>query len=295
MPEDTTDLIPDPKSSTDEKLTISNLFEDIKERISSPFFSSFIISWLVINWKIPIVLFWYSTNDLRVDGYDSYLDFIEKYSNGLNIILPPVIGALFYCFAYPFLRDLIKVFNAKRKTATNDKLLKVAKSGQIDMMSYIRIKQDFTKLTYLLENTIKDEKHYSELNRDLILQMGSRDSTISKLDMQISEIQQANNVTKLNGIWEIATFQMENSLAKTYQKVEIKDGIFILLPSRDQIFRIKEFSCNTFTNLILFTGNLNFLDNNIGETHFYALHYTNKFDLLNGLRNSKEKVEFKKL
>jgi hypothetical protein len=36
---------------------VADFFKDVKERFSSPLFSSFIIAWLIINWKVPVAFF----------------------------------------------------------------------------------------------------------------------------------------------------------------------------------------------------------------------------------------------
>ncbi|WP_343788801.1 hypothetical protein [Wandonia haliotis] len=58
----------------------------IKERMKSPFYGTFIISWIICNWKIFVVLFFVSSKDLE----SNKLDFIS------NKLISPLYG-----FTYP--------------------------------------------------------------------------------------------------------------------------------------------------------------------------------------------------
>jgi len=45
----------------------NSLLSLIKERTSTPILANIIIAWLIINWKIPIILFFIASTDIT--GY----------------------------------------------------------------------------------------------------------------------------------------------------------------------------------------------------------------------------------
>ena len=104
---------------------INSLFEQFKDRLTSPIFSSFMISWLVINYKIPIGLFFYKIDDLWRDKYDSYLDLIHDDYNPFHGIILPFTLALAYTFIYPPIKKEINAFNAWITARTDDKIVRL--------------------------------------------------------------------------------------------------------------------------------------------------------------------------
>ncbi len=69
------------------------------ERVSSPFFGTFISSWLVINWKIIYLTFF--VNESKIEGMK--IDYIIKnYSNEWYIYIWPLISTLVLTTLIPF-------------------------------------------------------------------------------------------------------------------------------------------------------------------------------------------------
>src|SRR5215218_7790551 len=95
---------------------LSEFFKDIKDRLASPFFSSFIIAWIVINWKIPIALLWYNQAELQKIGYKSHFDLISKSYDAWYFIGAPLLSALIYCLLFPFVKYSIMIVQAKIRT-----------------------------------------------------------------------------------------------------------------------------------------------------------------------------------
>lgn len=43
---------------------ISEILNSVKERVSNPLIFSFLASWLVYNWKIPVALIWFDEKQI---------------------------------------------------------------------------------------------------------------------------------------------------------------------------------------------------------------------------------------
>src|SRR5207302_5085956 len=99
---------------------ISDFFKELKERISSPLFFSFIVSWLIWNWRIPVALLFYKPSDLIADGYKSYFDVIEKDLHTNYIFCYPLLSAIGYTLLYPLLRSCIEALNTFFRTRGTD-------------------------------------------------------------------------------------------------------------------------------------------------------------------------------
>lgn len=97
-----------------------NLFADfynstrdlILDRVSNPLIFSFVIAWLLSNYKVVMVIFTQQTEafvfDYKIQLIDSYLEI----NHGL---IYPLIGACFYTFMYPFIEQKVAKFTLKRK------------------------------------------------------------------------------------------------------------------------------------------------------------------------------------
>lgn len=107
--------------------TIREFFDDIKGRLSSPILGGFLISWIIFNWKIVIVLVFYKQEDLSLDNYVSYLDFINKHIDiWLNLILP-FSAAFLYTFMFPHIKAYIKEYQAKVLSASESRILNITR------------------------------------------------------------------------------------------------------------------------------------------------------------------------
>ena len=137
---------------------ISEFIKEFRDRLSNQFFSSFIIAWCLINWEIVIGLIFYKITDLYLDGYKSYKHLIESNLNNNSALYYPIICALSYTFAFPFLKNLILAFNAWIKLWGDNWNLKISKNGKIPMHKYMELILEGKEKNQLLEDTIKKQK-----------------------------------------------------------------------------------------------------------------------------------------
>jgi len=86
--------------------TLKDFWKDIKDRISTPFFSSFVISWIIFNYPIVIALLFYKQSELKVDGYSSYLNMIKSCYDSRYMIKYPLIAAALYSV---FFKEILRI------------------------------------------------------------------------------------------------------------------------------------------------------------------------------------------
>ncbi len=80
---------------------LGDIYSTLKERISSPFISSFAIAWSAINYKIFVLLFSDKEYEAKIKLIDEMFDSPDEI--GLFIIMFPLIVAGFYVYAWPLL------------------------------------------------------------------------------------------------------------------------------------------------------------------------------------------------
>ncbi|WMI65383.1 hypothetical protein RBH94_15125 [Aestuariibaculum sp. YM273] len=165
---------------------IKSVFDTSKERMKNPFIASFVLSWIVLNWK-PLVYFIFS--DAKVE--DKILHIDDSY-NWINCTLwYPLFFALFYVLAIPYIMWGF------------EELYSLANRERIDNLTELeghRIEKQITlagsKLR--LENVKADHKEISELNdkiADLEKELLKTQDKVKEVEKEKSKL---NSQLKLN-------------------------------------------------------------------------------------------------
>lgn len=187
-------------------MDVKEIWSEFKDRINSPLFGSFIISWTVVNWRIPIVLLFYKSLDLS-NSKTSYIDFIQRNSGWWMSLFLPLGLAILYILIYPILKRQISKYLTKENLKT-DKVL----SGINDTASVSVSRFTATK-TALREN----EK---ELAR-LLNEEGATDEKNKKLEAEIETLNisahtnERNHQSELDKIKNNHSYQLSD-LIKSY-------------------------------------------------------------------------------
>src|SRR5687768_4122481 len=88
--------------------TISDILEGLKKRFTNPFVLSFILSWSIYNWQIPVALLWYDNEQLKRSGYSSIYDLINCVASREWSVAIPICFAIGYglvsAFGFPGVR-----------------------------------------------------------------------------------------------------------------------------------------------------------------------------------------------
>lgn len=128
------------------------LLKLLKERIDNPFIRSFLFSWIILNWKAIVILFFSSITIVE------RIQLIEKtYSEIAYRLWLPLLIAIFYVIILPYImwviEDISKLAYIERQSILYDKKTAVIKE-----------KQKVAEEEVELENTKADYREKSELN-----------------------------------------------------------------------------------------------------------------------------------
>lgn len=191
---------------------VYDFMKEMRFRLSSPFFSSFIISWLVINWRIPVGLLFYSQDDLQTDGYDSYFDLIEKsFHWGASIVLP-IVSASVYSFGYPWLRNKIMNANTYFNTKGIQKNLDISKDGKVPFTMLLDMAKKYKEAVLAIETNIENEAENKERYEKLLIDYQKLMTESNEVANERSIWEQTNDPIFLLGTWSLRI----PSLNKTY-------------------------------------------------------------------------------
>jgi len=145
----------------------TSLKEIFNERISSPFYGSLIVSWLLWNWKIPYVTFF--VDQSRLGDCTNRIDYIFKHCDSIWLL---VVGPLASTVAIIFLLPYVTNY-AFKITAQFDRWRK-DKQIEIDRTQVLTIEQ-----------SLKIFSDMEELKESFKVLMSSRDEEIVSLRKQL--------------------------------------------------------------------------------------------------------------
>jgi hypothetical protein len=267
----------------------NDILKDLKTRTSNPLISSFIISWFIINWKIIIVLLLYEINDLEVDGYTSFLDYINKNRKIENVFWYPLVSALFYTFTFPFIRNCIIAFNAWIKSWGTSWFLEISKVGKISMDQYIDLRKKYFEKENNLQDLIENQAEF--LKKRQIIQDENQKLKQELNDMQkdYSDFQNICTMSSIVGYWKLNMEVFQNHFSTI--NVDINHDSIVEHNNenvQNKLFKIMGYFIDITNNEIILS-----IINSKKERHYLTLKYNKDFTNLEGELNSK-KLEFKR-
>ena len=200
---------------------------NIKDRLSNPFVFSFICSWLVYNWRIPVALFWFDEKQISANGCSSIFEFIEDDWKRNGSIGWPLVFAFVYSFGIPYVKNFFRIVSARAQKWGENGEIKALDGGKIGVEKYLKLREEYKEAIKKLEDVDKEEKEYltekgkllnefngvrEELNQKIKENGDLRDSLARTFDSSI-----------LNGNW------LYNSSIKLNLKIKINNSRYSLL------------------------------------------------------------------
>jgi len=111
--------------------SVNEFLKNFRERLSSPFFFSLIVSWILLNWRVTVALLWYNSELYPNEG--DLIAFIESNTSFLNSLGYPLLGALLYV---GLIKNLVSAFVAASSRWGGDWNLRILKKSNIPMSKF---------------------------------------------------------------------------------------------------------------------------------------------------------------
>lgn len=115
----------------------------LSERLKSPFFGSFVISWLICNWKILFVICFPDRYDLDNQNLAEYI--ANHYMNWWLCIILPLICSIAYILILPKIEYYVSWYRGHEKGRRYDKLKEVSKEHFIPGNMYYDLQMKLEK------------------------------------------------------------------------------------------------------------------------------------------------------
>lgn len=280
---------------------IQEILDQFNERFSNPFIFSYVLSWIIFNWKIVVALLWYDSSQIKLSGANSIFDFIEINSDMERGVLYPLIGAFAYTFGMPIFKNVVKAFNSWASKWGTNWSLNILKNGQISVNKYLKLRDEYQERTKILSDVIAQENEYIERFGTLQtenLEIKDRNNELSRkiIDCE-SIIDNFSNSKILDGRWEVISDDDKGNESKKEIFIEsMRYYEIITYENRREKYFIRDFTFQKRYNVIFF------ICQNVKEDF---IPYVRKFDIVKldvisqdsliGELNYSKKIQYKRI
>lgn len=133
---------------------LSDIIGSIRERAANPFFVSFILSWLVVNWEIPVALFWPDLSQMQSLHYNTIFEYIQFILSKPDSFWLPVGLAAGYTILSPVVWNIVRWFNAWTTKWGNSWVFGMSKGSKVSFEHYYELMHENTEKGKRLDEMI---------------------------------------------------------------------------------------------------------------------------------------------
>jgi len=181
-----------------------DFFKELRSRFSSPFFSSFVIAWLIINWRVPVALIFYKLAEFQSTEHKSYFGIIQDTVTGWTGLWSPLFAAIGYTFVAPLIKNAIRALNAFLDAKGMDWSLRAAKRGNnISLERYMQLRDSYKAKEEALVNLYGEESKYLELNNELHGKVDDFRVKYENISASYERLRSQSDLKTYDGIWKL--------------------------------------------------------------------------------------------
>lgn len=222
---------------------IRDAFGEFSERVRSPFFSSYIISWLIYNWRIALFVLWPKSKYPAT--FDMSAEYIEKQLAGHDWFLVPLFAAIGYTLIQPVLRVAIAGIHAWINRWGITWVFSLSQNSSISFKRYMKLKNAFIEKERELEKAFKEEIELnakvaeSERNRaNVNLELQKNLNLLQKAEAKITDLQfkysEINDISRLEGHYVLKYQDEVNPKLNGIELLEIKNENYYIFDVTEQ-------------------------------------------------------------
>lgn len=179
-----------------------------KERITSPLYGAFIVSWLIWNWRILYLTFIVSPEKISETKID-YI--IENYSDPSFIVWYPLLSTLILITIIPFFSNFAYLAHI------NFNKWRVDQRNSVEMKQLLTLEQSIE----LREELIRQKKRFDELLND-------KNEELKKLSIANKELEEKISSKKVNPFERPKDSEILNLAGQIASNKELQKGVEII-------------------------------------------------------------------
>ncbi|WP_162343221.1 coiled-coil domain-containing protein [Cyclobacterium salsum] len=172
---------------------IKSWYDSVAERVKMPILNSFLISWIIINWKIVLILLF---SDTSIESRIAMVSHISD-STQWHVYLVPVLLAIAYTFGRPYLLGFIhrrleninfnnfssKIDYSKKSSIKRRELIKVKREEEVvraGQLEYKALNDEIEKLKNQLDEKNEKISDLSNENKSYSEEIASKNTEIKE-------------------------------------------------------------------------------------------------------------------
>lgn len=176
--------------------TNKSLKEVFKDRLSSPLYGAFILSWIACNWKIFYLTFFVNSDEIE----GTKIDFIvNNYSQLKYLVIFPAFTTFFIIALLPIFNNIVYFLNAHYKKWRKNTAYKIDETIVLTFEESIELRENLRKQSEKYHNVIQGK---NETIDSLIKSDRKNLDEIARLEMLVNDLtKQMLNLKKVSDKW----------------------------------------------------------------------------------------------
>ena len=252
---------------------ISNLFKVSNERLKNPLLFSFLITWIVFNWR---AIFTFLLSDKKIENRIDYIS--ENFNEIQYTLYYPLIFSVGYVLILPYFTWLIEVLVQFAKIGRKGNLIK-------EQLSDLQDKQKIAREEFKYEQEKAGNVEISQLNtkvQELNSMNTEKDKTIERLKIDLAEykkeLKKLEQYISLENPQETEfSEEMKSKLDKEYEefiKTEVSTYFEEIGSEISQFKSIPKNADDIVVEKLIYSGLIKRIDDDENQRRYYIL--TNK-------------------
>lgn len=203
---------------------VTEFFKNLTERVSNPLLSSYLVSFLIVNWKFTIAIFLYNRSSIVDIGYKNYFDLVQKEVNGWY----PLFFAICFTASFPWIKYIIKVYIGVIKSKADTVYYRKTSDHTMPISKFQQVKEEYDKQNKQLEVIVAQEKDSLNTINELRIDIDNKKRFI---DLNTHFLDKAY----WNGTWEIVNYRVLFDLKASPHSINynFSDGLIYAIATND--------------------------------------------------------------
>ncbi len=164
---------------------LKNLISPVSERVKSPFYGAFFISWLLVNWRILLAFF--SSSEL-IEGVSKYQFIATQLQDFNRTLICPSVLSLTYLLVIPWVDYLMFWYGELVKKAKTKRKLSIGKSYYVSGETYYNLWDRYKTQKEELGKALSEVETTEREAYDLQIDNSKKDDTITTLTSELNKV-----------------------------------------------------------------------------------------------------------
>ena len=185
---------------------LADLITSFRERFTNPLVFSFICSWLILNWRVPLALIWTDSTQKAVEAHGGLMVYISNQFSWCRSVWWPLVAAAAFVLILPLFKAGLRIFLVWVQREGTARELRISGEGNVSVRRYIQLRESQQAILQKLSDVLKVESDSIEERTKTDLELAdlrngqmAAQTTIRDLERAMND---AINVRLLDGWWK---------------------------------------------------------------------------------------------